>query len=179
MRRAGTTGPAVGILAAVVVVAIAVVGWIVVSDDGSDGPGGTGATETPEAPLSMGERARGPDACAFISPADIERAAGAGPVRLVQAQSPGGGPGCEWVVGAEQAPVQLELATAGGGPAPSPPGAGEPVQGPWAAATWNGAARSLHVDTSTVDFVVRVAGDDRDRAREVATQVALLVAERN
>jgi hypothetical protein len=172
-----------GVVAAVL---LGFLGWRVLAGDDSGAPGPGQVEPPPPGPTIDGAppvalRATGPGTCAFLSTDDVSRAAGGAlPVELQQTVAPSGDPGCEWSVGESGAPLYVVFdagSGAGTGPAEAD---GEPVDGPWLSGRWSAAARTLSVDEGTGQvFSVLAGDDDPSRARQLAYEMAVLVAARN
>jgi hypothetical protein len=174
---------AAGVVAAVLV---GFLGWRALSGDDSRASGTGPVDSAPPGPSIDGAppvalRATGPGTCAFLSTDDVSRAAGGAlPVELQQTVAPSGDPGCEWSVGKSGEPLYV-LFDAGGGAGSGLAGAdSEPVDGPWLHGQWSATARTLSVDEGTGQVFGVVAGaEDPTRARQLAYEIAVLVAARN
>ncbi len=123
-------------------------------------------------------RPTGGGTCAFLTTEDVATASGATPVALRQSQGPNGAPGCEWVLGTERAPLQLEFADAVPGTTSALP-SGQEVSGPWDSARWVAGTRTLYVRRSSLSMIVRASDADPARARIVATNLAVLAVGRS
>jgi hypothetical protein len=148
--------------------------------DGSPSSGGNGApagdvSTTASAPRPSVVRATGPGACAFLSTDDVRQATSAPQVELRQSMGPNGNPGCEWSLGDERRVLQLEFQP---GRAPATLPASEDVAGPWQAARWVAASRTLHIDAKGQALFVRASDNDPARAKQVSVAVGSLAAER-
>ncbi len=174
---------AVGVVA---VVLVGFLGWRVFAGDGS-GALGTGAVESPPPgpsidgapPVAL--RATGAGTCAFLSTDDVSRAAGGAlPVDLQQTVAPSGDPGCEWSVGESGEPLYVVFDARSGAGIGLAEADSEPVDGPWLNGQWSVAARTLSVDEGTGQiFSVVARADDPSQARQIAYEMAVLVAARN
>ena len=151
------------------------------STTGPDAGAGTPETGVP-APTpgatAPGGRPAGEGTCAFLSTDDVARVADVTKVELRQTLGPGGGPGCEWVLGEERAALQLEFLDAVPGGAPPIP-EGEAVSGPWEDGRWVVGTRSVYVKGSDLSILVRSSDTDPARAKTVATKLAALALERS
>ncbi len=164
------------------VVLVGFFGWRALSGDDTVGP----VDSPPPGPSIDGVppvalRARGPGTCAFLSTDDVSRAAGgARPVELQQTMAPSGDPGCEWSVGESGEPLFVVFDAGGGAGIGLAEADSEPVDGPWLNGQWSAAARTLSVDEGTGQvFRVLAGGDDPSGARQLAYEIAVLVAARN
>ena len=174
------------VAAGVAVVLVGFLGWRALTGDDAGSPGTGPVDSAPPGPSIDGAppvalRATGPGTCAFLSTDDVGRAAGGAlPVELQQTVAPSGDPGCEWSVGESGEPLYVVFdagSDAGNGLAE---GDREPVDGPWVNGQWSAAAGTLSVDEGTGQvFRVLARAEDPSRARQLAYEIAVLVAARN
>jgi hypothetical protein len=174
---------AAGVVAAVLV---GFLGWRVLAGDDSGAPGPAQVEPPPPGPNIDGAppvalRATGPGTCAFLSTDDVSRAAGGAlPVELQQTVAPSGDPGCEWSVGESGEPLYVVFDARSGAGIGLAEADIEPVDGPWLNGRWSPTARTLSVDEGTGQVFSVVAGaEDPSRARQLAYEMAVLVAARN
>ncbi len=170
----------------VAVVLVGFLGWSALTGDDTGAPGTGPFDSVPPGPAIDGappvaRRATGPGTCAFLSTDDVSRAAGGAlPVELQQTVAPSGDPGCEWSVGEPGEPLYVVFDAGTGAGIGLAEADSEVVDGPWLNGQWSAAARTLSVEEGPGQvFRVLARADDPSRARQLAYEIAVLVAARN